>query len=200
MKIERLSQNKIRIFLTFDDLMERGIQKEDMWSEVPKVRELFSEMMDQAYLEIGFDASGPLAVEVFSLPAQGMVVIVTKGHMDPGKYFDGFDDFDDDVYDLEVTLEQSEHITYAFNDFEHLVSAANLINKYLMDGGSIYTYKDEWILQLAPLDLEDLQYEALIAILSEYGEASSVTSAVLDEYGKVVIADDAVKVLCTYFK
>ena len=62
MKIERLSQDKIRIFLTFDDLTERGIQKDDMWREIPKVHELFSEMMDQAYTELGFDPSGPLAV------------------------------------------------------------------------------------------------------------------------------------------
>ena len=81
MKIERLSQDKIRIFLTFDDLSERGIQKEDMWQEVPKVHDLFTEMMDQAYSELGFDATGPLAVEVFALPAQGMVVIVTGGNM-----------------------------------------------------------------------------------------------------------------------
>lgn len=40
MRIERLSQDKIRIFLTFDDLSERGIQKEDMWQEVPKVHDL----------------------------------------------------------------------------------------------------------------------------------------------------------------
>lgn len=81
MRIERLSQDKIRIFLTFDDLSERGIQKEDMWQEVPKVHDLFTEMMDQAYSELGFDATGPLAVEVFAMPAQGMVVIVTRGNM-----------------------------------------------------------------------------------------------------------------------
>lgn len=86
MKIERLSSDKIRIFLTFDDLSERGIQKEDMWKELPKVHELFTEMMDQAYNELGFDATGPLAVEVFALPAQGMVVIVTRGKYDYQHY------------------------------------------------------------------------------------------------------------------
>lgn len=79
MKIERLSQDRIRIFLTFDDLSERGIQKEDMWREPPKLHELFLEMMDQAYNELGFDASGPLAVEVLAMPAQGMVINVTRG-------------------------------------------------------------------------------------------------------------------------
>ena len=102
MKMERLSHDKIRIFLTFDDLSERGIQKEDMWQEIPKVHELFKEMMEQAYNELGFDVTGPLAVEVFALPAQGMVVIVTKGTSSM------FDDEEDDIYELEVTLEQSD--------------------------------------------------------------------------------------------
>ncbi|MGE5701533.1 MAG: adaptor protein MecA, partial [Clostridia bacterium] len=79
MRVERLGTDKIRIFLTFDDLSERGIEKEDMWRDIPKVHELFNDMMEQAYHELGFEVSGPVAVEVFALPAQGMVVIVTRG-------------------------------------------------------------------------------------------------------------------------
>ena len=73
MKIERLNQDKIRIFLTFDDLLERGIQKEDMWREIPKVHELFSEMMDQAYSELGFDARS-----IDSLRESGAIPAVGK--------------------------------------------------------------------------------------------------------------------------
>lgn len=200
MKIERLSQDKIRIFLTFDDLTERGIQKEDLWREIPKVHELFSEMMDQAYSELGFDASGPLAVEVFALPAQGMVVIVTRGRMEAEKHLAQIDEEDEEeVYEMEVTLEQSDLISYAFHDFEHLVRVAKLINRYLIDGGSLFSYKGKWIVQLEPFEMEDTRYQALIALLSEFGEATSVTRAVLEEYGKVIIASDAIKVLCSYF-
>ncbi|GIQ71052.1 genetic competence negative regulator [Xylanibacillus composti] len=198
MKIERLSQDKIRIFLTFDDLTERGIHKDDMWREIPKVHELFSEMMDQAYTELGFDASGPLAVEVFSLPAQGMVVIVTKGrsHSSLG---DDEDELDDDIYEMEVTLEQSDIISYQFDEFEHVIQAAKMINRLLLEGGTLFQYKNRWILQIDPMEMEDARYQALIALLSEYGEASSVTKAVLEEYGKIIIEEDAVKVLCRYF-
>jgi adapter protein MecA 1/2 len=49
------------------------------------------------------------------------------------------------------------------------------------------------------MDEKESRYQALIAVLSEYGEATSVTRAVLEEYGKIIIADDAVKVLCSYF-
>jgi adapter protein MecA 1/2 len=199
MKIERLSQDKIRIFLTFDDLMERGIQKEDMWREIPKVHELFSEMMDQAHSELGFEASGPLAVEVFALPAQGMVVIVTRGKMETKHLLQSEDEEDEEVYEMEVTLEQSDLISYSFHDFEHLLSVAKMINSDLMDGGVLFSYKGKWILQLEPVEMEEQRYQALIAMLSEFGQATSVTRAVLEEYGKVIIADDAVKVLCSHF-
>jgi adapter protein MecA 1/2 len=200
MKIERLSQDKIRIFLTFDDLTERGIQKDDMWREIPKVHELFSEMMDQAYTELGFDPSGPLAVEVFALPAQGMVVIVTRGKMDLQSYSnDGYEDEAEEMYEMEVTMEQSDEIAYAFRDFEDLLRVAKIVNPLLVDGGTLYSYKGRYILRLEPIDMEEQRYQALIAVLSEYGEATSVTDAVLDEYGNKIISDDAVKVLCRYF-
>ncbi|TBL79776.1 genetic competence negative regulator [Paenibacillus thalictri] len=199
MKIERLSQDKIRIFLTFDDLSERGIQKDDMWREIPKVHELFSEMMDQAYSELGFDATGPLAVEVFAMPAQGMVVIVTRGKMDFQRGIDDADDADE-IYEMEVTLEQSDLISYAFHDFEDLLRASRVLNPLLIEGGTLFSYKNKWILQLEPVEMEEDRYQTIIAILSEFGEATSVTRAVLEEYGNTVISDDAVKVLCSHFK
>lgn len=200
MKIERLSTDKIRIFLTFDDLTERGIQKEDMWREIPKVHELFSEMMEQAYSELGFDASGPLAVEVFALPAQGMVVIVTRGKMNSTASSDQLEE-DEDIYEMEVTLEESEMISYAFSDFEDLLRLAKVILPMLPEGGKLFSYKGKYILQVEPADWDekDGRYQALIAVMSEFGEATSVTQAVLEEYGKTVIAENAVRVLCEHF-
>ncbi|PYI54966.1 genetic competence negative regulator [Paenibacillus flagellatus] len=198
MKIERLSVDKIRIFLTFDDLTERGIQKEDMWREIPKVHELFSEMMEQAYTELGFDATGPLAVEVFALPAQGMVVIVTRGKVQNAS--DPIDEEEaEEVYEMEVTLEQSDVISYAFHDFEHLLKASHVASGTGVTEGALYSYKNKWILQIDPEDMEEAKEQALIAILSEYGDATSVTTAVLDEYGKRVIAENAIRTLCEHF-
>ncbi|MBD2861341.1 MULTISPECIES: genetic competence negative regulator [Paenibacillus] len=198
MKIERLSLDKIRIFLTFDDLTERGIQKEDMWREIPKVHELFSEMMEQAYTELGFDASGPLAVEVFQLPAQGMVVIVTRGKVQSTDAVD--EEEAEEVYEMEVTLEQSDVISYAFHDFEHLLKASHIAFGIGITDGALYHYKDKYILQILPSESDESRDQALIAILSEFGEATSVTTAVLDEYGKRIIAESAVKSLCEHFR
>lgn len=202
MKIERLSQDKIRIFLTFDDLLERGIQKEDMWREPPRLHELFSEMMEQAYHELGFDASGPLAVEVFAMPAQGMVVIVTRGKMNGHNDEQSTDDEDleDDIYELEVTLEHSEIVMYAFRDFEDVIAACKqLQSSQLTESGRLYAYNSKWILALDPAQLEASRHNAVIALLAEYGEATSVTYAMLEEYGKVIMAEDAVREICSHF-
>ncbi|MFH5184767.1 genetic competence negative regulator [Paenibacillus sp. TAB 01] len=200
MKMERLSQDKIRIFLTFDDLTERGIQKDDMWREIPKVHELFSDMMDQAYTELGFEPSGSLAVEVLALPAQGMVVIVTRGKMDFHHSADSLDEEVEEMYELEVTLEQTDQISYVFHDFEDLLRMAKVLNPLVTDGGSLFSYKNKWFLQMDAVDMDESGYQAVIAVLSEFGEAASVTRAVLEEYGKTVIAADAIKVLCSHFK
>lgn len=197
MRVERLGQDKIRIFLTFDDLSERGIEKEDMWRDIPKVHELFNDMMEQAYHELGFEVSGPVAVEVFALPAQGMVVIVTRGKT--GTKVEKEEEFEDEVYELEVTLEESDLIIYSFRDFEHMIEAAHRINAMLTNGGAAYFYQGKYYLVLEEVDLEQERYQKLIAILSEYGEATPTTVYVLEEYGKVIVAEDAVKELCKRF-
>jgi len=200
MKIERLSQDKIRIFLTFDDLSERGIQKEEMWQEIPKVYDLFTEMMDQAYSELGFDATGPLAVEVFALPAQGMVVIVTRGKYD--HHFGGLseDDMPDEIYEMEVTLDESDKIVYVFQDFEVLIEASHML-KGLVDGaGTLYHYMDRWFLYLEPEELQSDKLPAIIAVLAEFGESSSVTEAMLEEYGKKIMPQQAIEVICSHFQ
>jgi adapter protein MecA 1/2 len=199
MRVERLNQDKVRIFLTFDDLTERGIQKDDMWRDIPKVHELFNEMMDQAYSEVGFEVSGPVAVEVFALPAQGMVVIVTKGKHNEDLKEDSYGDQDEDLFELEVTLEESDFIVYRFNDFEYLIRAAKTIHPFLTEGGTLFHYRDQYYLFLNPLDMEERQYATLIAILSEFGEASTTTPYVLSEYGKKIIETDAVNTLIQYF-
>lgn len=199
MKIERLSQDKIRIFLTFDDLSERGIQRDDLWREMSKLQDLFVEMMDQAYAELGFDATGPLAVEVFAMPAQGMVVIVTRTRWDKAVTH-AEDDEMEDIYEMEVTLEESDTVVFSFRDFEHFIEAAHAVNGLFDVSGALYQYNGQWIYHVEPISLESNRLQAFIAVLAEFGEATSVTTAVLEEYGKCIMKEDAIAITCQHFK
>ncbi|MFC7442158.1 genetic competence negative regulator [Laceyella putida] len=198
MRVERLDGDKIRFFLTLDDLADRGIEKEDMWRDIPKVHELFNDMMEHAYQELGFEVVGPVAVEVFALPAQGMVVVVTRGRA-PKSEVDEFEQTED-MYELEVTMEESDDIIFRFNDFEDLIQAAVRMKAHVMQGGRLFAYQHRYYLVFGgDMNLSRNQVDTLIAVLSEYGEVSTVTEAMLSEYGKIVCEQDAINQINQYF-
>lgn len=202
MRLERLNQDKIRIFLTFDDLVERGINKEDIWHDIPKVHDLFNDMMDQAYQELDFEVSGPVAVEVFNLPAQGMVVIVTrgKGSYDPNVDEDKDDSLDDDFYELEVTLDECDDVLFSFKELDDVIHVCHKLLPFLENEGRLYSYHNRYYLLFEDVSLEESVYELMIALLSEFGEPSMTSRYLLDEYAHIVIERDAVKTVCRYFK
>lgn len=195
MRVERLGGDKIRFFLTLDDLSDRGIEKEDMWRDIPKVQELFNEMMEHAYEELGFEIAGPVAVEVHDLPTQGMVVVVTRG-----RSFRTEDEFGhDETYELEVfPMVETEHIAFRFSDLEHLIQVAIRMHPFVEQGGQVYEYNGAYYLVLGK-DFQTDKFEAVIALLSEFGEASTVTDAVLMEYGKCIWSNHAIREINQYF-
>lgn len=204
MRLERLNQDKIRIFLTQDDLKERGINKEDLWQDIPKVHELFNEMMDQAYEELDFEVSGPVAVEVFNLPAQGMVVIVTRGKPSLDSLYEEKEDedidHDQDFYELEVTLDESDDVLFAFNELDHVIALAHKL-KPLVSGGKLYRYHSRYYLLFEELEhVDESVYELVIAILSEFGEPSMLSKYVLAEYGQEIMSEAAIETICQFFK
>ncbi|MFD3446134.1 genetic competence negative regulator [Microbacteriaceae bacterium 4G12] len=194
MRLERLNYNKIKIFLTFDDLMERGLTKEDLWQNAPKVQQLFRDMMQEANKELGFEADGPIAVEVFSLQAQGMVVIVTKEH----QHIDAEEDFHDDFIEMQVTLDESDDILYEFASFEDLISLAGRLYPLNMTGGKLYSFQNRFYLLLEE-DTTSISKENLIAILAEYGNSATITIYRLMEYGKELMKEQAIEQVYRHF-
>lgn len=195
MRLERLNGDKIKIFLTFDDLAERGISKDDMWTNLPKVQQLFRDMIMEADDELGFEADGPIEIEVFSLPAQGMVVIVSK-RIDP----DLIDAEDDEYIEMQVTLDESSDIIFQFNDLEDVISLADNLHSIGIKEGSLYLFEKHYYLVFeedsTPVDID---IETFIAILAEFGNTSTMTSHRLLEYGKPIMADQAIKQLYSFF-
>ncbi|HET7578580.1 MAG TPA: genetic competence negative regulator [Bacillales bacterium] len=186
MRLERLNADKIKIFLTFDDLSERGISKDEIWQDIPKVHQLFRDMMLEANDELGFKADGPIAVEVFSLPAQGMVVIVSKS-TDAD-----FEEDDEDYIEMQVTVDESSEIFYEFASFEDVLSLSGRLHTLEVNGGTLYSYGNCFYLHFGEAEMESFEYEGFIALLSEFGSPSTITSHRVQEYGKVLMETEAV--------
>ncbi|MNJ49429.1 Adapter protein MecA 2 [compost metagenome] len=81
-----------------------------------------------------------------------------------------------------------------------MIEAAHVLRPMLTEAGRLYKYNGKWILQLEPDDLEEGRHPAVIAVLAEFGEATSVTPAMLEEYGNRVMAENAIGVICSNFK
>lgn len=195
MRLERLTYDKIKIFLTYDDLNERGITKEELWQDVPKVHRLFREMIMEADDELGFKVDGPIAVEVFSLPAQGMVVIVTKGSAES----DFEDDYNDEYIEMQVTLDESDEVFYEFRSFEDVIGLSKrLINVGIL-GGTLYSFQSQFYLKFDEEEFAEYELDSLVALLAEFGNPSTITSYRVMEYGKQIMRSTAIEQLNHYF-
>lgn len=195
MRLERLNYNKIKVFLTTDDLSERGLTKEDLWYNAPKVQQLFQDMMHEASVELGFEVDGKVSVEVFSLQAQGMVVIVTKSD----EMLEEEEEFQDDFISMEVILDESEHILYEFSTLDDLILLSEKLVSCDVSGGRLFSFENTFYIKFEEHELGRLDRETFYAILAEYGNPSTRTIYRIIEYGKELMSENAIKQLHFYF-
>lgn len=134
--------------------------------------------MNEASVELGFEAHGPIAVEVYSLHAQGMVIIVTNS-----KDADDLeDDFSDDYIEMQVKVDESFDVIYEFESFEAIIQLSHyLYHQDILDGMVVY-FQERYYLLLS--DDQPMNIDDLVAILAEYGSPSTLTVHRLKEYGK----------------
>ncbi|MBQ0146769.1 MAG: adaptor protein MecA [Lachnospiraceae bacterium] len=79
MKIEKVNDRQIKCTLTSDDLSVRNLNVRELAYGTEKVRNLFSEMMERAFSEVGFDSEGiPLMIEAIPCRDEGIILLITK--------------------------------------------------------------------------------------------------------------------------
>ncbi|MEH7303549.1 genetic competence negative regulator [Neobacillus drentensis] len=193
MRLERLTANKIKIFLTSDDLFDRGLSKEDIWKDSIKWNQLFHDMLEEASEEFDVDIQGSVAVEVFSLQAQGMILIITVDEIieDEEILYDGF-------IEMQVRVEGFPDLLYEFDEFEDIIGLAKRLSSVNIFGGNLFAWNNRYYLLMENLEPEKNMKAA--CVLSEFGNASILSPYVLAEYGKRVIDNHAVETILRFFK
>jgi len=194
MRLERLTVNKIKIFLTSDDLMERGLSKDDIWKDSIKWHQLFHDMLEEASVEFDVEIQGSVAVEIFSLQAQGMIMIITVDENIEDEeeeiLFDGF-------VEMQVRVEGCENLLYQFESIEDIIDLSHTLTFLNVSGGRLYSYNDRYYLLMNNIDSSIV--EKIAAYLSEYGNPSILSTHLLAEYGNQIIENNAVETIRKYF-
>ncbi|SHF57488.1 genetic competence negative regulator [Ornithinibacillus halophilus] len=184
MRIERVSDQQFTIFLTFDDLIERGFTKEELWYDSTSVQNLFSDMMYEASNELDFELEGELLVQVHLMQAQGMHITVTQKIENT--------DWDEDYIEMKVTLDESKELIFSFADFEDVIQVSSNLSLNGIQDGKLFFMEERYYFLLQPDELNNNNKEDIIAIMSEFSSPSIVTSHRLIEYGKLIIPSGAV--------
>ncbi|MBO6163805.1 MAG: adaptor protein MecA [Lachnospiraceae bacterium] len=79
MKIEKVNENQIRCTLNISDLRARKISLSELAYGSEKARQLFREMLEQAYREVGFQSEdAPLMIEAIPLSGENILMLITK--------------------------------------------------------------------------------------------------------------------------
>lgn len=79
MKIEKIDNNKIRCFLSSDDLSERQIELTELAYGTEKATMLFREMLEEASEEFGLDfEDSPIMVEAIPVAHDSIILIISK--------------------------------------------------------------------------------------------------------------------------
>lgn len=195
MKLERIASNKFKVFIPSDDLLERGLTKEDIWKNIPEVQSLFREVMQEAAKEFGFVVSGRLSVQILSLQAQGVVIIVSQD----GAPKDFDEEMGQEFVEMRVTLDECLDVLFEFECFEDLISVALPLYKMDVWVGKVIAYDKKFYLYISPNEVSDLDYDLMIAILSEYGYPAVRTIHVIETYGNVILEENAIQQLIHYF-
>lgn len=198
MRLEQLDLNKIKIFITFDDLFDRGLTKDKIWRDIPEVHQLFRDMMLAADHELGFRMDGPISVNVFSLQAQGMVIIITKSQ---SKDMKEPQENDEQYIEMQVTIDEIHEYFYEFADFEDVIALSRRLYALGLLHGQLYVYHDCYYLNMTHKDLDGFSKdtESLIALLSEFGNPATLTSYQVQEYGNVLMTNRAIEKISTIF-
>jgi adapter protein MecA 1/2 len=190
MKMERIAHNKIKIFLTMDDLLDRGITYDDIAGTSLKVQKLFQEMVEEACDSLCFKMNGSVALEIFTLPAQGLMIIITK---EADEYF-----ADEDEFNLRVKFDHYPHILYVFEDFEDIIQLSHRLKNQELLSSTLYFYNERYYLLIE--NVLETVYDKVISLAAEYGNVSTLTLYRMNEYGACLIKNKAIQVVTSFFR
>ncbi|WP_239256008.1 adaptor protein MecA [Listeria ilorinensis] len=215
MEIERINEDTIKFYISYLDLEERGFNQEDVWYDREKSEELFWEMMDELKYEEEFAPEGPLWIQVQALK-HGLEVFVTKA---AGKAEGGFDMnipeasgmADERIEKLleenfnpnkkeELDEEDTLEFILAFSDFEDIITMSQATGLKGI-ASKLYHYQDKYYLyvEFPEAQYDESNIDNAVSILLEYGAESNLTGCLLEEYGKVIFADEALSQIQHYF-
>ncbi|MGL4790738.1 MAG: adaptor protein MecA [Anaerotignaceae bacterium] len=214
MKIEKISENQIKLTLTSSDLKERNINLEELIKPSAQTQELFRDIMEQAFSECGFSFENtPLMVEATPISLDGLMIIVTKlpeketqkdtvSLMSQNKDLRRYKKKTISHYKPEQISDEGICV-FSFETLDTACEAALRLDGVFSGFSQLYKYQDRYYMLLQN-NMHDTKnsLDTIDLLLFEYGQkhiSTPLSKYHLMEHGELMVKNPAIATLSTIF-
>ncbi len=207
MKFEKLSENKIRITLTIQDLVEKEIDFHVFMSNSIESQDILLDMLEQAKKETGFDPENyNLKIEALAMADKSFIFTITKDVPEekvkaPKKKF---------VVKRKTLSPSSTQAIYSFNSFDdycnflQFLKDSNLFDNIqaIADSVTLYEYKEKYYLLLDSIHTDivsKLKFYSTITEFAKYVTNSKLFYCKLTEFGNLIMKNNALQIGFEHF-
>ena len=205
MKIEKLTDNKIRIIIDLDELPEEDFfDEKTLTQNTDKSYMLFQNILNEAEKQVGFKVQDcKLFVEAY-FSSEGYVVFTLT------KYKNNIKKISKKLkFKRKVAFDSFTNAIYKFDNFEEFCAFCTYCNNSKLadlspfaKAISLYEYKNAYYLGFANIN-DDFKYSDLLyASISEFSKKvcnPDILKSKLNEYGKPIFKANAIKRGIKYF-
>lgn len=207
MKIEKITENKIRIILNTEDLEKNNVDFKSFVDNSAQSQSLLLNILNKAEKEVGFyTKDSKILIEAFASSDGQLIFTITKFSTEnvqtllPKKVLS--------VKRKDLTLNNKIAI-YAFNNFDAFCDFCDSLNanlfknlKRLCTNISLYVYNNTYYLVLSNIDINFKFLKGFYSCISEF--ATFVTNSIsferkLAEHGKIIFKNNAIQNGYKYF-
>ncbi len=195
MRLERISDNKIKFSISVEELEQKGLFEQEQWKDSVMWHDLFEDMLDEVQGKFGIEAQMEITVEIESFDEEEICMILTLELDD-----EDYSDFEGSMELVKPIIEND--LLFHFNDLEGTIDVLNRMrhtSKFQEHPAEISFFYYESKYYLLFENIPRSQHLLIKTIVLEYGALSNLTAYMIKEYGHPIILKHAMEKMTKYF-
>lgn len=177
MKIEPVSDSRIKAVLSCYDILELNFDVGSLSSENKEAKQFIKEILENAHEQYGFNAhADEVKIEAVPTAKDGYVIYITKKSLGKKK--------------------ESSPVVFSFSDYSEVKTAVNAIYDVFFGRSDLFELDSKYYLILDSVLGENFQKAE--TKLSDFGDKAinpTVFETVLNEYGKSLYKKNAINMI-----
>ena len=215
MKIEKLTDNKIRIIMNIQDIEKNTNDIHTFFDNIMNSQNLYLDILQKAEKEVDFHTEGcKLLIEAFSTLEDVVVFTITKYSSTESNSINTGDVLNNNskrklIVKRKTNTPSLKNAVYEFDNFDYFCDFCNSISKIenlnidkLAKKTVLYNYQNKFFLVFKDINFKDKYVHKVFNILSEFAKFQNYSinfEYKLIEHGKIYIKNNAISKGIQYF-